>query len=156
MAVTKYYLTKAGLKRIEEEYGKLSAFKKSKMTGGDVPATWHSEEVNPDYLAYQEDMTLLESRLSEYENILNNMEIIKAPAKLKQSEIGLGATVLCEIGGVKDEFTIVGPLESNPGVGRISHESPVGKALIGHRKGEDVTVQSSVHVTYKILKISYK
>ena len=155
MATAKHYLTKKGLEKIEKEYKDLIEFKKMKIKGK-VPATWESADVNPDYLAFQEDMTLLESRLSEYENILNNMEIIKTPSKLKQGEIGLGATVLCEIGGVKDEFTIVGPLESNPGVGRISHESPVGKALIGHRKGEDVTVQSSVHVTYKILKISYK
>ena len=154
MLENKFYLTKEGLEKIEKEYQKLLEFKKLK-TKGEVPSIWHSEDVNPEYLAFQEDMSLLEARLAEYSNILKNVELIKKPAKNKQCMVQLGATVVCEVEGEKDEFIIVGSLESNPAMGRISNESPVGQALIGHRLGETAVVQSSVHVTYKILKISY-
>jgi len=154
MSENKFYLTKEGLEKIEKEYQKLLEFKKLK-TKGEVPSIWHSEDVNPEYLAFQEDMSLLGARLAEYSNILKNVELIKKPAKDKQRTVQLGATVVCEIGGEKDEFTIVGSLESNPAMGKISNESPVGQALIGQKPGETAVVQSSVHVSYKILKISY-
>ena len=155
MATTIYYLTKEGLEKVKKEHQKLLDFKRAK-TKDEVPNIWHSEDVNPEYLSFQEDMSLLETKIMEYENILRNAELIKKPSKEKQDIIQLGATVLCEIEGEKDEFIIVGSLESNPAMGRISNESPVGQALIGHRPGETAVVQSSVHVSYKILKISYR
>ena len=154
MTEQKFYLTKPGLERIQKEHDKLLEFKRLK-TKGDVPSIWHSEDVNPEYLTFQEDMTLLETKLAEYENILKNVELIKQPAKDKRKEICLGATVVCEVEGDKDEFTIVGSLESDPSLGKISNESPVGKALLGCRTGELVTVSSSIKVSYKILKITY-
>ncbi len=151
---TKIYVTQQGLKKVKDEHAKLLEFKHSK-TRGEVPSILHSEEPNPEYLAFQEDMSLLEARLAEYENILNNIELIKAPRENERNKVCLGATILCEVDGQKDEFTIVGSLESNPSLGKISNESPVGTALLGHQKGETVTVNSSIAVTYKILKISY-
>lgn len=154
MTEQKFYLTKQGLERIQKEHDKLVEFKRLK-TKGDVPSIWHSEDVNPEYLAFQEDMTLLETKLAEYENVLKNVELIQLPQKEKRKEVCLGATILCEVEGEKDEFTLVGSLESNPSLGKISNESPVGKAFLGHRAGDMVTVHSSVAVSYKILQISY-
>jgi len=154
MVLNKFYVTKQGLERVQKEYEKLKEFKHQK-TMGETPNILHSEDANPEYLAFQEDMSLLDARLAEYENILQNTELIKKPAKDKIECVDLGATVICEVDGDKDEFTLVGSLESNPAAGRISNESPVGKALMGHKVGEEVTVNSSVVVTYKILKISY-
>ncbi|TSC56158.1 MAG: transcription elongation factor GreA [Parcubacteria group bacterium Greene0714_21] len=154
MAEQTFHLTKQGLERIQKEHDKLVEFKRLK-TKGDVPSIWHSEDVNPEYLAFQEDMTLLETKLAEYENILKNVELIILPPKERRKEICLGATVWCEVDGEKDEFTIVGSLECNPSAGKISDESPVGKALLGHRIGETIVVHSSVKVPYRILTISY-
>jgi transcription elongation factor GreA len=154
MANATYYVTKEGLEKIKKEQKKLLDFKRAK-TIGHVPAIWHSEDVNPEYLAFQEDMSLLEARLAEYENILRNAELIKKPVKTKQKEIQVGATIICEVQGEKDEFTLVGSLEANPAMGKISTESPVGSALLGHKVGETIDVHSSVHVVYKILNISY-
>lgn len=154
MATTTYYLTKEGLEKVKKEHQKLLDFKKAK-TKDEVPSIWHSEDVNPEYLSFQEDMSLMEARIVEYENILRNAELIKKPQKEKQDTIQLGATVVCEVGGEKDEFVLVGSLEANPALGKISDESPVGKALLDSRVGDVITVNSSVKVSYKILKISY-
>lgn len=154
MNATKFYVTRQGLEKVKKEHEKLLEFKHQK-TLGETPSILHSEEANPEYLAFQEDMSLLDARLAEYENILQNAELIRKPSKNKVNVLDLGATVVCEIDGEKDEFTIVGSLESNPSAGKISNESPVGKALLGNKVGDVVTVNSSVVVTYKILKISY-
>jgi transcription elongation factor GreA len=154
MLLNKVFVTKQGLDNVKKEYEVLKEFKRLKTTG-EMPSMLHSEEANPEYLAFQEDMSLLDVRLSEYENILQNAELIKKPAKETIDCVDLGATVVCEVNGDKDEFTLVGSLESNPAAGRISNESPVGKALLGHKLGDDVVINSPVAVTYKILKISY-
>lgn len=114
-----------------------------------------SEEVEPEYLVYQEDMSLLEARLAEYDTIIKNAKIIETPPKDQRHVITLGATIICEVSGKEDEFTILGSLESNPAAGRISNESPVGKAFMGRQVGEVVEVNSAVKVVYKILKITY-
>lgn len=151
----KFYLTKEGIERLKREYKELKQLKLAK-TKGESPKVLHSEDLNPEYLAFQEDLNFLESRLIELESILKNAELIKPPSKDKQNIVNLGATVLVWVDGQNDEFTLVGSLEANPSVGRISNESPVGKALLGHRVGDEVLVSSPVKTTYKIKKIKYK
>ena len=105
MEENKFYLTKEGLERVEREYQKLIEFKKRK-TRGEAPSIWHSEDVNPEYLAFQEDMSLLDARIAEHEHILKNVELIKLPRKEEQRTIQLGATVKLELDDEIDEFTI--------------------------------------------------
>jgi len=155
MAEKKFYLTKEGLEKIKKEYQGLKNLKLSK-TKGEIPKIWHSEDLNPEYLSFQEDLSFLETRLIELENILKNAELIQLPSKEKQNIINLGATVLVEVDGQNDEFTIVGSLEANPSLGRISNESPVGQALLGHRVGDGVMVSSPIQTVYKIKKIKYR
>lgn len=154
MAEQKFYLTKPGLQKIQKEHDKLVEFKRLKTTG-EVPAIWHSEDVNPEYLAFQEDMTLLETKLAEYENILKNVELIATPSKEKRREVFLGARMIVEVDGEPGELQIVGTLESEPTLGKISNESPVGKALLGHKVGETVVVSSTMKTRYEIVKVWY-
>lgn len=150
----KFYLTKEGLLRIKKEYEDLKKIKLSK-TKGEVPKILHSEDLNSEYLAFQEDLNFLETRLAELDHILKNTEIIKLP-KGKQDTIGLGSTVtLQEAGGKTNEFTIVGTLEANPAIGKISNESPVGKFLMGHKLNDEVVITSPIKVVYKVKKIQY-
>ncbi|HEA84503.1 MAG TPA: hypothetical protein ENI04_00790, partial [Candidatus Wildermuthbacteria bacterium] len=86
----KHYLTKKGLERIRKEYKQLLSFREVK-TRGETPAIWHSEDVNPEYLAFQEDMGLLEARVLEYENILRSVELIRRPPKARLGEVAVGA-----------------------------------------------------------------
>lgn len=151
----KFYLTKEGLERIKKEYKNLKNLKLSK-TKGEIPKTWHSEDLNLEYLSFQEDLSFLETRIAELEHVLENAELIKPPPKDKQNIVNLGATVLVEVEGQTDEFVIVGTLEANPSVGKISNESPVGRALLGHKIGEEVVISSPIQTVYKIKKIKYQ
>ncbi len=154
MTEKKFYLTKEGLERIKKESEILKNLRSAKIKG-EVPKILESEDLNPEYLSFQEDLNLLETRIMEIENVLKNAEIIKSPPKDKQNIIDVGAKILVEVDGEKDEFTIVGTLEANPSLGRISNESPVGKALIGHKKGDEIIVSSPIKTIYKIKKIKY-
>lgn len=150
-----YYLTKEGLEKIKREYENLKHLKLAK-TNGESPKILHSEDLDPEYLAFQEDMNFLESKLAETETILKHAILIKSPSKEKQNMVDLGAKIEVEVDGQPDELQIVGTLEANPVLGKISNESPVGRALLGHKIGDEVLVQSSVKTLYKIKKIQYK
>jgi len=150
----KFYLTKEGLDKIEREYRELKKIRFAKIKG-ESPKIWHSEDVNPEYLSFQEDLNFLESRIAELEYILKSVELIKIPPKGKQNIVNLGAQVQVEVDGQIDEFTIVGTLETNPDIGKISNESPIGKAVLSHKIGEEVVISSPTEVTYKIVKIRY-
>ncbi|MDP3995725.1 MAG: GreA/GreB family elongation factor [bacterium] len=154
MEEKKFYLTKEGLIRIKKEYSALRELRLAK-TRGESPNVLHSEDLNPEYLAFQEDIGFLESRIIELENVIKNSELIRLPQKKNQSTVDLGAQVTVEVDGQKDEFTLVGSLEANPSIGRISNESPVGKALVGHTIGDAVVVSSPVQTTYKIKRVKY-
>jgi transcription elongation factor GreA len=152
----KFYLTKEGLERLKKEYEELRKLKKVKTTG-EKPEILHSEDLNPEYLAMQEDLLFLDFRLRELENILKNAQLIKPPPKEKHNIVDLGAKVTLEDEeGKINEFMIVGSLEANPSEGKISYESPVGKALLGHKIGEKVIIVSPIKVIYKIKEIKYR
>jgi transcription elongation factor GreA len=150
----KFHLTKEGLERIKKEYRTLKELKLAKARG-ESPKILHSEDLNPEYLAFQEDISFLELRIIELENIIKNAELIRSPKKEKQNIIDLGATVLVEVNGQTDEFTILGSLEANPSSGKISNESPVGHTLLGHKVGDVVMISSPIQMMYKIKKIKY-
>ncbi len=150
----KFYVTKQKLEELKEEYKNLLLIEYHK-TKGEIPKLFESEDVNPEYLNFQEDLNLLYLRIEELKNILNNYEIIKKPPKDKNNAIGLGSLVTVAINDKKDEFAIVGTLEANPTLGKISNESPVGRALLGHKVGDEVVVPSPTKTTYLIKKIRY-
>lgn len=148
------YLTKEGLAKLEQEYEGLKVLK-NQRTKNDALPTAASLEIDSEYSTFQDDLNLLEARISELETILKNYKLITAPEKRIHKEVFLGATVTVEVEGQQDEFTIVGSLEANPMLGKISNESPVGRSLLGKKIGEEVKVQSSVVTIYKIKKITY-
>lgn len=155
MEEKKFHITKEKLKELDQEYKSLVVFERSKTIGEEAPRVLESEDLNPEFISFQEDMSFLRSRIMELENILDNYELIKTPSKQNKNIIGLGASVLVSIGGKKEEFVITGTIEANPSLGKISNESPVGKALMGHKVGEEVLVSSPIKIIYKIKKIKY-
>ena len=149
----KFYLTKKGLERIKKEYEDLRKTKLAKIRG-EAPSILHSEDLNPEYLSFREDMTFLEKRMVELENILKNAEPITIPSDKNIVKIGATVTLEEKDGGV-NEFMVVSTLEANPGQGRISADSPVGRALIDQKIGNEIILNSPVRVEYKIKKIRY-
>jgi len=151
----KFYLTKKGLEKIKKDYEILRHIRLTK-TEGEVPKILESEDINPEYLSFREDLNLLETKITDLENVLKNAEIIRTPPKSKQNIVNLGATVLVDLDGETDEFKIVGTLEANPAERKISNESPIGKALLGRMVGARVKVTASVVNHFcKIKKIKY-
>lgn len=133
----KFYLTKKGLEKIVKEYQDLKRIRLARAEG--------------------EDLNFLESKIAELGYISKNAELIKLPHKEKQNVVNLGATVTLENSNGKiNEFEIVGTLEANPNMGKISSESPVGKALLNHKVYDEVVINSPLKVVYKIKKIKYR
>jgi len=149
-----FYLTREGLKKIKGEYQKLKELKFSKTRGG-APRFFHSDDLDPEYLDFEDDLSLLDAKISDLEYIIKNAKVAKTPPPKNQNIVQLGAKVLLDIEGEKEEFAIVGTLEANPSLGKISNESPVGRALLGHRIGDEVPVSSPIKTIYKIEKIKY-
>jgi len=151
----KFYVTKEGLEKLRKEYKTLIEIRDLKAKDN-LPEFLHSDELNPEYAVFQEDLTFLNQRIIDLEAIFKNYELIKIPSKEKQNVVDLGATVTLEDkSGQINEFTIVGILESNPSLGKISNESPVGKVLLGHKVNDEVVITSPIRVVYKIKKIKY-
>lgn len=136
---------------MKKEYESLLKIKMFK-TQSEAPNILESQDLNPEYVSYKEDLELLENRLLELENVIKNVVIIEKPPKGKADFIDLGAIVLVENGIQKEQFTIVGTFEANPDSGKISNESPVGRALLGHKAGDKVSVFKTI---YKIKEVKY-
>lgn len=148
----KHYLTEEGLEELKEERERLQEERQEKLDG-DVPEVLHSEDLNPEFSDFRREMYLLEKRLGELEEILSNAEVIEPPED--KNKVDLGARVTVKAHDQEDVFEIVDPLESDPDHGKISNESPVGKALMEQKEGDEVTVSSRVETVYKIKNIEY-
>lgn len=151
-----FYITKSKLQELKKEYENLLEVERKKDLGQEAPKVLESEDLNPEFVSFQEDVGFLRSKIDELRNILDHYELIKNPTKDKLGVVGIGSKVKIDVDGQKDEFIIVGTLEANPALGKISNESPVGKALLGHKIGDEVLVSSPVKIKYKIKNIKYE
>jgi transcription elongation factor GreA len=107
---------------------------------------------NAEYQSARLEQERNESRISEIENILQNVEIIKKPRG--DSKVQLGSHVKVKNGAVK-EFQVVGTVEADPLNGKISDESPIGGALLGKKLGDKVEIKTPTEsISYKIVEIS--
>ena len=88
---------------------------------------------NEDYSAARNEQKLNESRIAEIEDILKNAKVI---ANRGHEKVLMGAKVKVELSGKEYEYSIVGPVEANPLEGKISNESPIGKAIMGLKAGD--------------------
>jgi len=148
-----FYLTRAGLKKIQLQYKELQKTKKDKIKNN--ADNFHSQEIEFDYLVFHENIEILKGRIQELKHVLDNYQMIKCPPLKERTSIKLGATVVVEVENQLDEFQIVGSLEADPPAGAISHQSPVGESLLGHRVGDKVKVSSAITTVYLIKKIKY-
>jgi transcription elongation factor GreA len=108
---------------------------------------------NAEYQTAREEQDRLESRISELEHVLQNSQIIKKPKN--DGHVRLGSTVALRNAGKPLQFQVVGTMEASPGHGKISDESPIGKALLGKKVGDKAEIKTpgGTHI-YKIVEIS--
>ncbi len=134
------YLTPSGKAALEAELEELINVRRPELAKRLHAAIKQGDlSENADYAAAKEEQGFLEGRIQEIQAILRQAQLI-ADEKNHDGTIKLGSTVRLVEDGYDDEeiYRIVGPTEADPRKGRISHESPLGKALIGHKKGEVV------------------
>jgi len=108
---------------------------------------------NADYHKAKEDQGFLEGRIQEIEYLLHNAVVIEKAAV--GGAVGIGNHVTIQEGDFPEEtYHVVGPKEADPRNGRISYESPIGRALVDHRVGDVVEVETPAgRLKLKILKI---
>lgn len=109
---------------------------------------------NADYSAAKEEQAFMEGRIQELNSVLRDVIIIDENST-NLDIVQIGARVTIKEGNEPEEtFQVVGPQEANPRAGRISHDSPIGQALIGRKPGESVSVQTpGGSIRLKILRI---
>lgn len=148
-----FRLTQAGVDELQTELNELIA-KRSDIAEAIKSAREQGDlSENAEYQSARADQERNDARISEIENILINVEIIKKPKG--DSKVQLGSTVKLKSDGKTKEFQVVGTVEADPLSGKISDESPIGQALLGKKEGETVEIKTPADTTaYKIVDIS--
>lgn len=146
------HLTPEGLSDLKKEYDELTVSKRPQVVERLANARSQGDlSENNDYMNAKEELEFLDGRIAELENVLKNVVIIKKSSK---KIIDLGTKVTVSTDSIKNIFHIVGEWEANPGEKKISHESPLGKALLGKKVGDKVEVDAPAgKIIYKILSI---
>lgn len=150
------YLTEEGLQKVKDELEYLTTTRRREVAQMIAEAKAEGDlSENAGYDEAKNAQGFLEGRVRDLENILKNAVII-ADQEHAGNTISIGRTVkVCEDGtDFEETYTIVGSLEADPLKGRISNESPMGKALLGKKRGQKIVVDSpGGTITFKILKI---
>ena len=128
-------VTREGLEEITAELAEMIEVKRPAIIAAVAEARSHGDlRENAAYEAARHDQMMLERRIQDYEDLVRNAEVVGP--NTNSSVIGLGTTVIVDLDGMDETFTIVGAAESRPAAGRISVESPIGRALLGKRAGD--------------------
>jgi transcription elongation factor GreA len=146
------YLTQEGVERLEAELRHLITEERPRVAARIHDAKLDGDiSENAEYEDAKQEQSFLEGRIATIEVQLKNHEVIEHQ---NGDKVRLGSTVVIQGPDGKETLTIVGSAEAAPREGRISNESPVGVALLGHKKGEEVTVQAPAGpVTYTLVSI---
>jgi len=147
------YLTKEGLEKLKKELDCLKTIKRKEIAQSlGETASFGDLTENAAYQGAKEDQAFLEGKILELENLIKEAILIEEKAR---DQIEVGSAVWLAKGWRKAKFKIVGTTEANLNLGKISTESPLGKALIGRRKGEIIEVEAPEgKIKYKIIKIA--
>lgn len=146
-----YQITSGGKKDLETELEKLKSRRGAIAEKIAEARDYGDLSENAEYDAAREDQGIVETRIAEIEDILQNAEIIKPK---KGSTVGLGSTVEVKTGRNSYTYAVVGPVEADPMNGKISNESPIGRALMGKKVGEKATISTPKgDTTYEVVSI---
>lgn len=147
-----YQITTAGRKELEKELVDLKGRRGAVADKLANARDFGDLSENAEYDSAREEQGLLETRVSEIEDILLNADIIKGGSKTK---VDLGSKVELKTGKKSVVYTVVGPVEADPINGKISNESPIGASLFGKKVGDKAAITTPKgSVTYEIASIS--
>ena len=150
-------LTKEGLEELKAELHYLKTTKRAEIEDKiEVARGYGDLSENSEYDEAKSEQGKNESRINDLEAILQNYKLIDE-TETTTDVVSVGSKVKIRDMELKEdmEYTIVGFAQSDPDAGKLSDESPIGKALIGHKKGDKVLVEAPVGtITFKIVSIS--
>ena len=156
MEAKKKLLTYAGLKALEDELENLKVVKRKEVAQKIKEAREQGDlSENAEYDAAKDEQRDIEARIDEIEKILKNAEVVvEEEVDLDKISVGCRVKILDMEYDEELDYKIVGSTEANSLKGKISNESPVGKALLGAKVGEVVTVETQAgDLNYKVLEI---
>jgi transcription elongation factor GreA len=153
MPKREYILTSEGAARLREELSVLKGPRRTELAGRLRSAVQMGDlSENADYIKAKEDQGFLEGRILELETILREA-VIAEEAATDVAAVG-STVVVSESGGPAETFMLVGVKEADPRRGKISHESPIGQALLGHHAGDTVQAETpGGMLSFRILEI---
>ena len=151
----KYKLTQSGIDKLKDELEHLKTTRRDENLQALKEARAQGDlSENADYDAAREEQAQIEKRIKELENILKHAELIVEDSS---SKINIGKRVWLEVNNTPArEYNLVGTLEADPLNHKISNESPVGKAIIGKKKGDTVTFKTEHHKEIKVHIVDVK
>lgn len=153
-------VTKEGLKKLQDELEELKGVKRKEVAERLKEAISYGDlSENSEYQEAKTEQAFIEGRILELEQMIKNAKIIsdkKATTKSKDIQIGTTVTIRNKTEGDDPvEYTIVGSTEADPLDHKISNESPVGKALLGKKKGDTVDVNTPAgRYKYEVVKVA--
>ncbi len=139
----KMLVTQAGLQKLRDELRELKTVGRPEVIRAIAEAAKHGDlSENAEYHAAREKQSFIEGRIGQIEGALQNIEVLDVASYRGKAEVDFGAQVklIDEETDQAVQYTIVSQLEANPEQSRISHGSPLAKALIGRKKGDSVEV----------------
>jgi transcription elongation factor GreA len=136
------FLTRQGYQKLQEELEYLRTIKRQEVANRLHEAMEGGELIeDAEYEAAKNEQAFVEGRIQELEMLLANARVIEETGKMEVVQVAARVTIQ-EEENEPEVYTIVGPAEANPREGRISNESPLGRALIDHRAGDKVKVDA--------------
>ncbi len=157
MAASKdFILTQEGRDQLEEELNYLENEKRAEV-GERIKVAREFGDIseNSEYDDAKNEQGMVEARIAEISHILSEATVVNTPKR--SNKVNIGSTVTVSMGGKERLFTIVGAAESDVAANKISNESPVGAALIGHKKGDKIetTGPTGRVIEMEIIKIEH-
>lgn len=153
----KIYLTKEGLDELKKEYEELTKVKRPQVVARVSDARDMGDlSENAEYSAAREELSFIDGRIEELEELLKQVVMIEGNGtSSSSSRVQLGSKVTVHAGDRKEDYMVVGEWEADPTEKKISHESPLGKALMGKVVGDTFDVDAPAgKISYKIIAVS--
>ena len=147
------YVSREGLDKLNAELDDLRTVQRPEIINRVAVARSHGDlKENAEYEYARKEQSFMEGRIQTLEQMIRQAEVIETGEA--SDSVRIGSTVDVELDGDRDTYVIVGSTEANPAAGRLSNNSPVGRALIGARAGDDVSVElPSGQVTYHVVEV---
>ncbi len=149
-------ITQEGLEKLESELRELVEERRPDVISRIKSAKELGDlSENAEYSSAKDEQSFIEGRIQELEDVIKHAKVVADSARSNDKTIRVGSKVTVKVEGDTDQYELVGPAESDPAKGKISTDSPVGKALLGHKEKDVVKVKTpDGEVAYTVVGVA--